>query len=303
MTDETPTTVRSAIGERRLDRRTVLGGAAGAAATGLVTRLGASSSAAAQDATSDSVGGRATFVLVHGAYSGGWAWRKVAPLLRAAGHDVYVTTATGMGDRIHLAEPKINLDTYVTDVVNLLEYEELTDVTLVGHSYGGFIITGAAERVPARLKQLVYLDGLVPEDGQSNYQFWGYNDEGIGFEYRMGLEAGWPGFEVVYAGVADFIQAMIKDPADAEWYVAKMTPQPMAVSAQSIKLGNPTAAALPRAFIFCSEEKGAAEQDPLTRIAERVRSDSAWVYRELAANHMALVNDPRATTDALLSLV
>jgi pimeloyl-ACP methyl ester carboxylesterase len=208
-----------------------------------------------------------------------------------------------MGDRVHLADPRIGLDGYITDVVKVLEYEDLRDVTLVGHSFGGFIITGVAEQVPERLARLVYLDGLVPEDGQTNYQFWGYNDEGIGFEYRMGVEAGWPGFEVVYPGVADFIRAMIKDPADADWFVAKMTPQPMAASSQAIQLGNPAAAALPRAFVFCTEEKGTAEQDPLTRIAERVRSDPAWTYRELAANHLVLVNAPQLTAEALLSLV
>ncbi len=105
---------------------------------------------------------RSTFVLVHGAWAGAWIWKKIIPLLRAAGHDVYATTATGMGDRVHLADPAIDLDTYITDVVNVLEFEDLTDVTLVGWSYGGMIITGVAERVPERLAQLVYLEPRCP---------------------------------------------------------------------------------------------------------------------------------------------
>jgi pimeloyl-ACP methyl ester carboxylesterase len=93
----------------------------------------------------------ATFVLVHGAWAGSWAWKKVIPFLRAAGHEVHATTATGLGDRVHLAGPAVDLDTHITDVVNLLEFEELTEVTLVGWSHGGMIITGVGERVPDRL--------------------------------------------------------------------------------------------------------------------------------------------------------
>ena len=96
----------------------------------------------------------ATFVLVHGSWAGAWIWKKVIPLLRAAGHEVYATTATGMGDRVHLADPKIDLDTLITDVVNVLEFDDLTEVTLVGWSSGGTFITGVAERVPERLAQL-----------------------------------------------------------------------------------------------------------------------------------------------------
>ena len=111
----------------------------------------------------------ATFVLVAGACCGGWSWTRVAPLLRAAGHAVWTPTLTGLGDRVHLATPDVNLDTHVTDVVNLLVYEDLRDVALVGYSYAGFVIAGVAERAPERLAQLVYGDADVPEDGQSSY--------------------------------------------------------------------------------------------------------------------------------------
>src|SRR5690348_9394248 len=101
----------------------------------------------------------ATFVLVHGASSGAWAWnRLVAPLLRRKGHDVFPVTLTGLGDRAHLGTPETNLDTHVQDVVNVLFYEDLNDVILAGHSYGGVVITGVADRCPERLRQLVYLD-------------------------------------------------------------------------------------------------------------------------------------------------
>ena len=304
MTGEPTAMDNGTLGERRLDRRAVLGGAAGAATAGLVARLSAPGSATAQNATpGPAEGGRATIVLVHGTGAGAWVWRKVIPLLRSAGHDVYATTATGMGDRAHLADPKIDLNVYIADVVNLLEYEELTDVTLVGWSFGGFIITGVAEKVPERLKQLVYLDAAIPEDGQNNYENGGYTDEGIGFEYRAGMDAGWPGYEVVHAGFEGFLRDLTKDPADVDWLLAKLVPQPMAVSSTPVKLGNPAAAALPRAYILCTEGRGTAEEDPGVRFVDGLRSDPNWRVVELADNHLAPINAPVATAEALLSLV
>ncbi|MHB1416380.1 MAG: alpha/beta fold hydrolase, partial [Chloroflexota bacterium] len=111
----------------------------------------------------------ATVVLVHGTTSGGWNWRHIAPRLRAEGHTVYTPTLTGLGERAHLAHPGVDLDTHVTDIVNVMLCEELTDVVLVGHSYGGMVITGVADRVPERVSLLVYLDALVPRDGESTW--------------------------------------------------------------------------------------------------------------------------------------
>ena len=112
----------------------------------------------------------ATYVLVHGAFHGGWCWRKLTPLLRAAGHEVHAPTLTGLGERVHLATPEVGLDTHVQDVCKLLEYEDLSGVVLVGHSYGGHVIAGVADRAPERLAHLVYLDadsGVYAADGRS----------------------------------------------------------------------------------------------------------------------------------------
>jgi pimeloyl-ACP methyl ester carboxylesterase len=297
------TTGKLIVGGRRLNRRAVLGGAVGAAAAGLVGRLGAPTLVAAQDATpAAAAGGRATFVLVHGDFAGAWVWKKVVPLLRAAGHDVFATTLTGLGDRVHLASPAIDLDFHVTDVVNVLEYEDLRDITLVGHSSGGMVITGVAERVPERLAQVVYLDAVVPEDGKSNMDL-AWTDEAIGSEYRAGAAAGTPGFQIVSPGVEEFIRGQTKDPADAEWLFSKFAPHPFAVASQPIKLGNPAAAALPRAFVLCTEGKGTAAEDPFVRMVEGFRSDPGWRVVEVADNHLAPVNAPQATAEALLSLV
>src|SRR4051812_8081549 len=107
----------------------------------------------------------ATFVLVHGAWHGGWCWRKLTPLLRAAEHAVYTPTLTGLGERAHLGGPDVGLATHVRDVVTVLWYEDLSGVVLVGHSYGGMVIGGVADQVPERLAHLVYLDAYVPEPG------------------------------------------------------------------------------------------------------------------------------------------
>ena len=108
-----------------------------------------------------------TFVVAHGAWSSAWAWRKMRPLLRAAGHEIWTPSYTGLGERAHLANPAIDLDTHIKDVVGVLEMEGLNDVVLVGHSYGGMVATGVADRARARIAQLVYLDAFVPRDGQS----------------------------------------------------------------------------------------------------------------------------------------
>ena len=107
------------------------------------------------------------FVLVHGTTAGGWVWKDIAQPLRDAGHDVYTPTLTGLGERVHLATREVGLDTHITDIVNVLRFEELRDVVLVGHSYAGMVITGVADREPARIRELVYFDALVPEDGES----------------------------------------------------------------------------------------------------------------------------------------
>ncbi len=110
---------------------------------------------------------KTTFVLVHGAWHGGWCYRRVAAPLRARGHEVYTPTLTGLGERSHLLDEEVNLSTHITDIVNLLRWEELSDVVLCGHSYAGMVITGVAGRVPERVRSVVYLDAYLPEDGQN----------------------------------------------------------------------------------------------------------------------------------------
>ena len=108
-----------------------------------------------------------TFLVCHGAWSAGWAWKKMHPLMQAAGHRLVTPTCTGLGERVHLANPSIDLETHIEDVLNVIKYEDLRDIVLLGHSYGGMVATGVADRARDRVSQLIYLDAFVPEDGQS----------------------------------------------------------------------------------------------------------------------------------------
>jgi pimeloyl-ACP methyl ester carboxylesterase len=167
-----------------------------------------------------------TFVLVHGAWHGSWCWKRVRKTLQAEGHDVFTPTLTGVGERSHLVSPQVSLDTHIADVVNLIRWEELTDVVLCGHSYGGCVITGAADRVADRVKALVYLDAFILEDGQ------GLHDV-LPPEVRdaqvQGAVNGWQ----VQPISAEFFQVNV---ADRAWADAQCTPQPLATFQQPVRL-------------------------------------------------------------------
>src|SRR3954462_3849553 len=118
-----------------------------------------------------------TFLVCHGAWSAGWAWKKMHPLMQRAGHRLVTPTYTGLGERVHLANPSIDLETHVEDMLNVIKYEDLNDIVLIGHSYGGMVATGVADRARDRVTQLIYLDAFVPEDGQSLFDLNGSRDQ------------------------------------------------------------------------------------------------------------------------------
>jgi pimeloyl-ACP methyl ester carboxylesterase len=210
----------------------------------------------------------ATFVLIPGGWSGGWQWRVVAARLRATGHDVFTPTLTGLGERVHLANPEVGLDTHIEDVVNVIRFEDLTDVILVGYSYSGMVITGVADRVPERLAQLVYLDAFVPEDGQSLADLVGPQVMAAMGEVTRQYGDGW---------------RMPHNPPDAPF----RTDQPIKTALEPVRLRDARALALPRTFIYCTEEKDPADPImlPISQAAARAKSDPAWRYRELPTGH------------------
>src|SRR5215213_3651907 len=201
----------------------------------------------------------ATFILVPGAWLGGWAWRNVAARLRARGHDVFPITLTGLGERVHLARPEINLETHITDVVNTIQWNDLDDVILAGHSYAGTVITGIADRIPDRVDQLVYVDSAPLADGMAMTDL--YPPDALA-ALRQTVDQtgnGWrwpfPGFEELaknasLAGLKDRDQAVI---------AAKATPQPWATYTQPLRLAQADAGdAVPyrRVAIVCDDMRG-----------------------------------------------
>jgi pimeloyl-ACP methyl ester carboxylesterase len=226
----------------------------------------------------------ATYVLVHGGWDGGWAWRSVARELQAAGHEVFTPTLTGSGERAHLASPEIDLETHVLDIVNVLRYENLRDVILVGISGGGMAITGAAEHVPERIGHLVYLDAFVPLDGQSIGDMLG-PEMLAGFE--RAAEAYGDGWRVPH------------DPPDAD----RRTDVLLNPVKQALAVNDPDTAQLKRSFVLFT---GKATDDWLTpvfgRIAERVRDDPSWHYYERPFEHFPILDKPRDVADLLLEL-
>ncbi|TFV71927.1 alpha/beta hydrolase [Blastococcus sp. CT_GayMR19] len=234
----------------------------------------------------------ATFVIVHGAWSGAHAWRWVRPLLRTAGHEVVTPSLTGLGERAHLATPETDLDVHIADVVAVLHYEDLTDVVLVGHSYGGMVITGVADRTPERIGQLVYLDADVPRAGESMLDLVPAESRALYEESARTRGDGWR----VPAPLPDPLPPDI--PSEVAWAVARMVHHPLATMTQPLHLEHGETE-LPRTFVLCTEEKeGEAEPPSVTR----VRTDPSWRLVELAASHTAHVAAPALLSSTLLKI-
>jgi len=211
----------------------------------------------------------ATFVVVHGGWGGGWEWRDVEALLRADGHEVSRVTLTGLGERAHLFSPAVNLDTHVEDVVRHLECDDLDRVVLVGHSYGGMVVTGVADRVPERIAQLVYVDAFVPHDGESLLDLLPDDFGGM----LRGSAAG------------GRVPPPSEGPAYPRWYLDRITDHPLAAFEQPLRReGDDNGVAT--TYIRCTRS-----DIPLEACVERGR-DAGWTMRELATEHDAHVFDP-----------
>jgi pimeloyl-ACP methyl ester carboxylesterase len=225
----------------------------------------------------------ATYVICHGAWSAGWAWRKVRPLLQAAGHEVFTPTYTGLGERAHLAHPLVDLETHVQDILAMIEAEGLRDILLIGHSYGGMVATGVADRVPGLVRHLCYLDAFVPQDGQS------LND----------LVGGAP----VAAPIAGWLippnpPAPDTAEADLAWTLPRRVYQPARCFSQRLCITQ-AAPAFPRSYIHCTRKAG---PDVFAQFAERFRADPAWRFHALDASHSPNVTAPEALAALLLGL-
>ena len=230
-------------------------------------------------------------MIVHGAFGGAWSWNKlVVPLLREAGQTVFPVTLTGLGERTHLASPAVSLDTHIQDVVNVLFYEDLHDVILAGHSYGGNVITGVADRVPERLQQLVYLDAATPVDGQASADSFPGRRQQLEEQARQSGD----GWQVPPGAV----------PADqpteiTAWATPRRSPMPIKTMTTPLRLerGETT---LPRAFVYCT--LGKEPGSPQAARAERLRNDPRWRFFELNTGHNLHYTAPQETVAILLEL-
>jgi pimeloyl-ACP methyl ester carboxylesterase len=234
---------------------------------------------------------------------GGWAWRDVAETLRAAGHSVYPVTLTGLGERVHLGGPQVNLDTHITDVVNLLRYEELRDVMLAGHSYAGNVITGVADQTPERIARLVYVDTWPLPDGVAQIDL--NSPEGRqAQEQKVATKGeGWrlplPSWEELDQG--NDLRGLGE--AERRLMRARAVDQPFGTVRQPVRLRNPAREALPRTAIWCSltveEVQGMIASYPAVT---RELAKPGWQVIELPTGHWPMFSRPRELAELLESL-
>jgi len=240
-----------------------------------------------------------TYVLVHGAWHGGWCWKKLAPLLRDSGAQVFTPTLTGMGERahlnVHLDPLAITLDVHIQDVVQLMCYEGLENVVLVGHAYAGMVITGVAEECPERIAQMVYVNGVIPADGESMVdQLVPVRGEEFASWVRGHVENG-DGFLPEPASVEEIgLRWGITDPEDLAWVGANVTPQPAAAMASPVHMGNLKAKSIPKNFV------GGGESG-FDSVAERARQ-AGWCVYPVASGHDTMITHAGELADILIKI-
>jgi pimeloyl-ACP methyl ester carboxylesterase len=261
------------------DRRTVLAGMG--AGLGAVTALGPTQ---AQAQT-----GSRTFVLVHGSWHGGWCWRRVADLLEKRGHKVFAPTLTGLGERSHLMSAMITLDTHITDVANVIKWENLENVVLVGHSYAGFVVSGVAERVLPQISSIVFLDAFMPENGQRVVDLSPPALRATSFAAAEKNEVGRPIPPAKAFGVNEKDQA---------WVDSKLTQQPTFVSLQPIVLTGAREKVAKKTYIRATSYPNPRFDSHL----ERLKSDPTWRTYGVPSGHDVMVDMPDRLTEILIEV-
>jgi pimeloyl-ACP methyl ester carboxylesterase len=232
----------------------------------------------------------ATYVLVHGAWSGAHNFRKVRPLLAREGHEVFTPSLTGLGERAHLTSPLVNLTTHVTDVVNTVRYEDLQQIVLVGFSYGGCVVTGALAHVEERVRHLVFLDAFVPADGESVYDL-------------TGQRAPSPLEQINSQWLVPPLAREFDDPEEAAWTLARRLPHPVGCFTEPVHLARPLEGyPFTRTYIKATGETRNPPGDAFWEAADRANASPAWRYREIATNHMIPNNRPGELAALLLEL-
>ncbi|MBO0873597.1 MAG: alpha/beta fold hydrolase [Pseudonocardia sp.] len=228
-----------------------------------------------------------TYVLLHGAWHGGWVWRRVVPDLRAVGHDVLTPTLTGVSDRAHLLSPSVGLDTHVRDVVALLDAEDLSDVVLVGHSYAGQVVTAVADQRPRRVRARVYLDAFVGDDGDAAIDLL---PAPVAEHYRESVADGGFGWLIP---VRPPRVLGVTAAADLEWLGRRLTPHPWLAYTQPLTVRGDHRN-VPATFIECTEWRR------VFRTAAQRAEANGWSVIGIRTGHEAMVTAPKALAKALL---
>jgi pimeloyl-ACP methyl ester carboxylesterase len=274
-----------------LSRREALAAIAGAAISAVA--IPGASNARSQE------GNKMSYLLIHPAWFGGWCWKKLTPLLRAQGHEVFTPTLTGLGERAHLARPEIGLEMHVRDIINVIEYEDLRNVILVGNSSGGMVMTGAADYMPERIAHLVFLDAFVPTDGQSMLDV-------IPSDRRPALEAfvqkegdGWllPRFAPPpWKKLVTEVWQVTED-ADLDWILPRLRPTPFGHFREPVKRKNPAAEKLPRTYI-----RTQWPHPGFDRYAGAAGAAAGWQSRRITSSHLPFITHPTELAALLLEV-
>lgn len=232
-----------------------------------------------------------TFVLCHGAWGGGWSWVRVAKILRDAGHDVFVPTYTGLGERTHLATPEVGLHTHIKDVRNVIKYERLEDFVLVGHSYGGMVITGVADQEWQKISRIVYLDAFLPNDGQSLNDLSGRDitpetlrnsEEKGGGGWRLPRPEG-----SLHPDLSD---------SDRAWIESLTSMQPVNTFTDKLSLSGNHLKIAEKIYVLCTTVK----ETPFYQFADWTRSQDDWKTVDLPTHHHLLQSMPEETAAIIL---
>jgi pimeloyl-ACP methyl ester carboxylesterase len=231
------------------------------------------------------------FVLLHGAFHGAWCWREVAHALRQHGHRVTTPTQTGLGERRHLLNPSITIDTFIADLVEHIRYEEISDAVLVGHSFGAIAITGAADRIPQRIRQLIYLDSRIVRNGQSAFD--SSLPELVAERRALAARHGGLFLPPPPAETFGIPPGKLAERADR-----LLTPHPFATFHNRLRLTNPIGNGLPCTYIACTSPA----YPSLAACHAWAREQLDWGYRELATGHDAMITAPTETARLLMEL-
>ncbi|MDN3353235.1 alpha/beta hydrolase family protein [Actinomadura sp. DC4] len=238
-----------------------------------------------------------TYLLVHGAWHSGRCWERMVPSLTSAGHRVLTPSLTGYGDRAHLLGPDVGLDTHVEDIVGLITEEDLTEVVLVGHSYAGLVIASVADRVPDRIAHLVYLDAMVPEDGETAADVMPVTRALI--DLTLKSDSGWrvPPLPEMPPPMGLF---GVTDPEDVAWLRTMLSDQPVRCLQQPVRLDDPAADAIPRTHIHCTVGKpDGFTRRPVPAIQPNGTPAQVW---ELPTGHDCMITMPAELAGLLLKL-